>query len=582
MNDDQNLAEQVADLQQKSVQVKMRPTEKENLKNNIFDGITPTVPSDAIATNLEMTWKNTKYYIPTTTFASSVTDATLPFSDITTNDVSTSKHGFAPKLPGDSTKFLNGAGAYAVPPGIAGNPAGSDKQVQFNDSGAFGASADFIYDDAGQEMEFQQSTEGDFTLNGGAGGTGTFRVRTDGGSLNLENPHFDSGAGGQPVSLDYSLVNGGGSPVVMTVQPSDGTIAYLSDLPSGTLNGLFGDGSDGSAAFDGTSTPAGTSKSSNTYTLLRDVYYTDATVSSAVTIITNSFRIFCSGTLTTQAGSVIHNNGASGGNGATGLSGGAGGTAGTTIASGTLPGGTAGVIGGAGGVGTNGSGPGGAGTIGNNGIATTNSWGASSSSPGSNQSGAGGAANAFSGGAAAGGGSSASATASLVGPHVIFSVYSMATLAGTVVTDSANSPSAGGGGGGAGSFTGHSHGGHGGGGGGTGSTGGFVVIFAQIISCSGTIESLGGDGGNGGNGGDATTDMSEQVGGGGGGQGGFGGTGGVVIIVAHSYSGNAPVVTGGSHGAGGSGGAQVNGGGVGTSGQGGVDGASGVAVTLTV
>ena len=46
-----------------------------------------------------------------------VTDATLQTSDITTNDVSTSKHGLAPKAPGDATKFLNGANppAYAVP-----------------------------------------------------------------------------------------------------------------------------------------------------------------------------------------------------------------------------------------------------------------------------------------------------------------------------------------------------------------------------------------------------------------------------------------------------------------------------------
>jgi hypothetical protein len=49
--------------------------------------------------------------------AAAVTDATLPFSDITTNNVSTAKHGFTPKLPNDATKFLNGAGAWAVPSG---------------------------------------------------------------------------------------------------------------------------------------------------------------------------------------------------------------------------------------------------------------------------------------------------------------------------------------------------------------------------------------------------------------------------------------------------------------------------------
>lgn len=46
-----------------------------------------------------------------------ITEASISFTDITTNDVSTTKHGFAPKAPNDVTKFLNGAGAYTVPAG---------------------------------------------------------------------------------------------------------------------------------------------------------------------------------------------------------------------------------------------------------------------------------------------------------------------------------------------------------------------------------------------------------------------------------------------------------------------------------
>jgi hypothetical protein len=44
-----------------------------------------------------------------------VTDANLSTSDITTNNVSTTKHGFAPKLPGNTTTFLRGDGTYATP-----------------------------------------------------------------------------------------------------------------------------------------------------------------------------------------------------------------------------------------------------------------------------------------------------------------------------------------------------------------------------------------------------------------------------------------------------------------------------------
>ncbi len=49
-----------------------------------------------------------------------ISDATISTSDITTNNVSTSKHGFAPKLPNDATKYLDGTGAYSVPPGSGG------------------------------------------------------------------------------------------------------------------------------------------------------------------------------------------------------------------------------------------------------------------------------------------------------------------------------------------------------------------------------------------------------------------------------------------------------------------------------
>lgn len=41
-----------------------------------------------------------------------VTDANLVTSDITTNNVSTAKHGFVPKAPNDATQFLDGTGAF--------------------------------------------------------------------------------------------------------------------------------------------------------------------------------------------------------------------------------------------------------------------------------------------------------------------------------------------------------------------------------------------------------------------------------------------------------------------------------------
>lgn len=44
-----------------------------------------------------------------------VTDATLTLTDITTNNASTSKHGFLPKLDGNTAHFLDGTGALVSP-----------------------------------------------------------------------------------------------------------------------------------------------------------------------------------------------------------------------------------------------------------------------------------------------------------------------------------------------------------------------------------------------------------------------------------------------------------------------------------
>jgi len=45
----------------------------------------------------------------------SVTESSITLSDVTTNNVSTTKHGFTPKAPNDTTKFLRGDGTWATP-----------------------------------------------------------------------------------------------------------------------------------------------------------------------------------------------------------------------------------------------------------------------------------------------------------------------------------------------------------------------------------------------------------------------------------------------------------------------------------
>lgn len=47
----------------------------------------------------------------------SVADSAVQFSDITTNDSSTSKHGFLKKLDGTSTHYMDGTGTWSTPAG---------------------------------------------------------------------------------------------------------------------------------------------------------------------------------------------------------------------------------------------------------------------------------------------------------------------------------------------------------------------------------------------------------------------------------------------------------------------------------
>lgn len=48
-----------------------------------------------------------------------VDDDQITLTDVTTNNVSTTKHGFAPKAPDDAAKKLDGTGAYSLPTKIS-------------------------------------------------------------------------------------------------------------------------------------------------------------------------------------------------------------------------------------------------------------------------------------------------------------------------------------------------------------------------------------------------------------------------------------------------------------------------------
>ena len=342
----------------------------------------------------------------------------------------------------------------------------------------------------------------------------------------------------------------------------------------------YGDGSDGAAALDGTTTYNSFSTLSGggtDYILNRDVYLTSLTINSSISLLTNGYRVFCTGTITNNG--YIACNGSNGNNGSsssstTGASGGSGGPA---LSNGFLIGAVAGADGGRGSdVAGNTNATGSTGTAVSNSLGVSGAQGVvvfGGNNGGIGGSGSGGDTSQLPGGASIAGVATAANVKFIANWH-LFTLLDISSTGSTIKFNN-SAGSAGGGGGGAGSKA--SGGGTGpcggGGGGGAGSGGGIIAIYARNIvnSATGNIQAIGGNGGNGGHG---ATNTTNNAGGGGGGGGGSGGNGGLIILVYNSLSNAGSIVYyGGNGGTGGSGG--TGGGGSGASGNPGGNGNTG-------
>jgi hypothetical protein len=249
----------------------------------------------------------------------------------------------------------------------------------------------------------------------------------------------------------------------------------------------------------------GTTRSGATYTLTRDVYFTNLTVNTGVTIETNGYRIFCRGTLS-GAGVVSHN-----GNPGSSVIGG------NPATDGSVKGGWG--VGGLSGQGAN------------NGAAST-------TTPGLGHGGAGGA-----GGAGTGFTAGAGTTPVTPDGGIRRTVAELSHPFTWRFSTSAMAPIGGGGAGGGGGGSSAAGGGSGGGG------GGVVVVAARVLSGTISFEAKGGDGG-----------AANAAGNGGG---GGGGGGGAIHLLYADKSG----WTGTTNVSGGAGGAKVGTGTAGTAGS---------------
>lgn len=296
-------------------------------------------------------------------------------------------------------------------------------------------------------------------------------------------PIFRKNGGG--VTSGGSRSSSGGNQTGGTASV-DISVAGNSHLP------IYGDGSNGSVDFDGSTTILGLVPAASVYTMDKDIFCININVQSGVTLNTNGYRIFGTGTLT-NAGT-IHNNGNPG----------VGFVAGTATSSGNSLG--SGAAGGTGGNAGNGA-------AGSNSTTSGGGAGAAGGNSGAGQS--------------AGAAGTVTAPGAQYGGSQIFKGFYPTRITGLLFSGSGNAYANGGAGGsGGGGQQANS-------GGGGGSGGGSLLIASYAIVNTGTISANGGDGGNGGG-----------VNSGGGG----GGGGGIVYLIYHSKTNTGDITAAGGVG----------------------------------
>lgn len=256
----------------------------------------------------------------------------------------------------------------------------------------------------------------------------------------------------------------------------------------GSAIGLFGDGSDGAATFDGTSTVLGLVPSAGVYTLARDIMCNGCTIDAAATI-RGGYRIFDIDTLTLNG--TIERNGTNGLNQ----------TGGAALSGGTLPVGVNGGTGGNSAGGTANSG----GTISIAIIQCTSGAAPAGTSGAPCQGGGGGTGDS---GAGATGGNVTLAGGGIPGGGYEGDIRSIWQAPGgdRAAASTGDFSFASGGGGGRGDAAAAAAGGGG------GASGGYIYLAAHTITGTGQVSARGGNGGNG--------NAAGDTGGGGGGGGG--------------------------------------------------------------
>jgi len=146
-----------------------------------------------------------------------INEASFSLSDVTTMNVSSTRHGFAPKYPNNTTTFLRGDGTYEVPPGtglVRSGAVSADQITVWVDGntvkGATGASIDSA---TGQIIANDLNIANNVVVGGSlqVGGTAIDEIRTGLVTFNMSAFNVNDSIGGISGTNPKQLtISGGG------------------------------------------------------------------------------------------------------------------------------------------------------------------------------------------------------------------------------------------------------------------------------------------------------------------------------------------------------------------------------------
>ena len=161
------------------------------------------------------------------------------------------------------------------------------------------------------DIEYESGANTASRLAGNTSATKNFLTQTGNGSVSAAPAWGTIAAGDLPAATTSTqgavILDGTAGDIKPTstaaAAGAAGKAADASHVHVQNYGGIFGDGSDGAVAMDGTNTFAGFASTTGSapnlvYTLTRDVFATTFTLSSGKTLNPAGYRIFCAGTFT--------------------------------------------------------------------------------------------------------------------------------------------------------------------------------------------------------------------------------------------------------------------------------------------